>query len=408
MKRGDCVPNKNITVLIVDDAADTRSSIRRLLGLSLGMQVVGEADNGEEAIRKVNQLNPNVVLMDINMPGMDGITATEKICAAHPHTVVIVISVQGEMEYLRKAMIAGAKDYLVKPFGADELVDCIQKTWERESQRRAQAGPQAGGVVEKRPGKVIAVFSPKGGVGKTTLAVNVAAVLASDRKLKVCVVDLSLQFGDACVFLSLIPRRTISDLVSEQTIDRDTLSPYLMNHPCGIKVLPAPLSPEYAEYIVPEHVTRTLSTCRELFDYVIVDMPASFQDVALAALDASDRIFMMGNMDMASLKNMKLSLELMKRLNYSKEKVFLILNQAGYDYGIRFADLEPALGRKVDFYIHHDDLVAMVSANRGLPLVLDQPDSKLAKRFYDLVNEHLEPKQEKEEAVSLWRRRKAK
>lgn len=397
--------NTGLRVLIVDDAPDTRNNVRRLLGLTLGVDVVGEAANAEEAIKKIGQLSPQVVLMDVNMPGIDGITATARITSTYPETVVIVMSVQGETEYLRKAMIAGAKDYLVKPFGADELADCIQKAWERESVRRAKVPTLHGGKAE---GKVIAVFSPKGGVGKTTLAVNLAAVLATERKAKVCVVDLSLQFGDVCVFLGLVPRRTLSDLVSESTLDATIIEPYFMQHPSGVKVLPAPISPEYAEYVVPDHIMRILALCRTLFDYVIVDMAASFADTALATLDAADKVLLLGNMDMASLKNMKITLELMQRLGYGREKIFLILNQAGYDYGIRFGDLEAALSRKVDFYIHHDDIPAMLAANRGLPVVLDQPDSKLAKRFRDLVNEHLAPKHRGEEAVSLWRRRQAK
>ncbi len=406
MKTTNAARNTGLTVLIVDDAPDTRNNVRRLLGLTLGVEVVGEAANAEEAIKKIGQLSPQVVLMDVNMPGMDGITATARITSTYPDTVVIVMSVQGETEYLRRAMIAGAKDYLVKPFGADELVECIQKSWERETTRRAKAtGGQGGG---KPDGQVLAVFSPKGGVGKTTLAVNVAAVLASERRAQVCVVDLSLQFGDVCVFLGLVPRRTLSDLVSEATLDATTIAPYFMQHPSGIKVLPAPISPEYAEYVVPDHILRVLSLCRTLFDYVIVDMATSFADTALTTLDAADRVLLLGNMDMASLKNMKVTLELMQRLGYSREKVLLVVNQAGYDYGIRFGDLETALSRKVDFYIHHDDIPAMLAANRGLPVVLDQPDSKLAKRFRDLVNEHLAPKQRGEEAVSLWRRRQAK
>jgi len=397
------MPRKDITVLVVDDAPDTRSSIRRLLGLSAGIEVVGEAGNAAEALEKIGQLFPQVVLMDVNMPGMDGITATAKVTATYPDTAVIVMSVQGETEYLRKAMVAGAKDYLVKPFGADELVDGIQKAWARELERRTQFSTSTG--LDKAPGQVVAVFSPKGGVGKTTLAVNVAAALVSEHKAKVCLVDLSLQFGDVCVFLSLVPRRTLSDLVSESTLDAGTIASYLLPHSSGIKVLPAPLSPEYAEYVVPEHVTRILALCRSMFDYVVVDMPASFDDVTLAALDAADKVFLLGNMDMASLKNMKIALELMGRLSYSKDKIVLILNQAGYDYGLRFADLEGALARKVNFYIHHEDIPAMLAANRGVPLVLNNPDSKLARRFRDLANEHLMPTRRKEGAAGLWRRR---
>jgi len=403
------MPERDIRLLLVDDSADTRAGIRRLLTLSLGVQVVGEAENGEEAVKKVKILHPDVVLMDINMPVMDGITATEKIISEHPDTVIIVISVQGENEYLRKAMISGAKDYLVKPFGADELVDCIKKTWEREANRRRNAPSMSSLMLEKKQGKVIAVFGPKGGVGKTTLAVNLAAVLVNERKLRTCLVDLSLQFGDVCVMLSLVPRRTLSDLVSENAIDKDTIQPYLLHHPCGVKVLPAPLSPEYAEYITPEHVSRALAALRDMFDYVVIDMPSSFADISLAALDSSDRIIVIGNMDMAALKNMKLALEVMKRLNYSPDKIFTIMNRAGYDLGIKFKDLEPALGRSINFFIQNDEGVAVTALNRGMPFVLDQADAKLSRRIFDLVNEHLEPKtMEKENVASFWQRRKAK
>jgi pilus assembly protein CpaE len=377
---------KNITVLIVDDAEDTRENIRRLLSLSVGFSVVGEAQDGGEAIRKTEELQPNVVLMDINMPGLDGISATEQICAAHPGTVVIVISVQGEMEYLRKSMIAGAKDYLVKPFGADELVDCIQNTWERELQRRVVQITQHPAVrFSQATGKVITVYSTKGGVGKTTMAVNLAAFLAAERRVSTCLIDLDLQFGDASVLLSLIPRRTISDLVNEQTLDKETLLSYMLNHPCGLKVLPAPLRPEYAEYVTAESVGKIIALCREIFDYVIVDTPAAFSDTVLTVLDLTDRIMMVGAMDMPTLKNVKLGLEVMSRLGYAEEKIFLMVNRASYEYGIKFKDLEPAMGRPVDYYLSVEDSSIMTAANRGIPFVLDQGNGKLVKRIAELA-----------------------
>lgn len=400
---------KSITVLIVDDAEETRENIRRLLSLSVGFAVVGEAKDGEEAIKKTEELQPNVVLMDINMPGLDGISATERICAAHPGTVVIVISVQGEMEYLRKSMIAGAKDYLVKPFGADELVDCIQKTWERELERRVvQITQHPAARLAKVSGKVISVYSTKGGVGKTTLAVNLAALLAADRHATTCLIDLDLQFGDTSVLLSLIPRRTISDLVNEQTLDKETLLSYMLNHPCGLKVLPAPLRPEFAEYVTAEHVGKVVALCREIFDYVVIDVPASFQDTALAALDLTDRIVMVGAMDMPTLKNVKLGLEVMNRLGYAEDKIFLMVNRASYEYGIKFKDLEPAMGRPVDFYLPAEDSVIMTAANRGIPFVLDQANTKLIKRIGELADALCSEGKQAEAAAGggLFRKRK--
>jgi pilus assembly protein CpaE len=401
--------DKPITVLIADDAADTRDNIRRLLSLSVGFTVVGEAKDGEEAVRKANELQPNVVLMDINMPGMDGISATEQICSSQPGTVVIVISVQGEIEYLRKSMIAGAKDYLVKPFGADELVDCIQKTWEREQQRRiVEINQNPTAKFSTATGKVISVYSTKGGVGKTTIAVNMAAMLASERQKNTCLIDLDLQFGDTSVLLSLVPRRTISELINEATLDRETLLSYLLNHPCGLKVLPAPLRPELAEFVTGEHAGKIINLARQVFDYVIVDLPASFHETALTALDMSDKIVMVGAMDMPTLKNVKLGLEVMKRLEYPDDKIYLLVNKASYEHGIRFRDLEPAMGRSVDFYLAAEDGPIMTSVNRGIPFVLEQTNAKLADRISELLDEVTGEGAKTEQLGRFARRRRAR
>lgn len=396
---------KIISVLIADDAPDTRQSVRRLLNLSIGLAVVGDASNGQEAIERVAELRPDVVLMDINMPIMDGITATEKICATHPDAIVIMMSVNGENEYLRKAMVAGAKDYLVKPFGADELVETVYRCWKREWQRRvSQARPES--PVEKPLGKVLTVYSPKGGVGKTTVAVNTAAALTSDRRRKVCLIDLNLYAGDVAVFLSLIPRRTISDLASEQNVDKDTFLSYLLSHPSGIKVLPAPLRPEHAEYVVVDQVTKIVNIARELFDYVVVDTPSSFQDVVISALDVADQVLLVSTMDMASLKNTKLALQVMRQLNYSDDKFTVIINKASYDCGIKFADVQPALGRAADVFIPDEQSIAVTALNRGMPFVLDQPNGKLSRKFVELVREHIEEREEKAGGLFGWRRRR--
>src|SRR6185503_1935854 len=160
-----------IRVLIVDDIPETRDHLTKLLGFEGDMEVVGSAASGAEAIEIASQLSPDIVLMDINMPDMDGIVATEKMATAAPLSSVIMMSVQGEADYLRRSMLAGAREFLVKPFSSDELNASIRQVFSREREKLSRmapvvAGPGGGGgpASDREPGQVIAVFSPKGGV----------------------------------------------------------------------------------------------------------------------------------------------------------------------------------------------------------------------------------------------------
>ncbi len=176
-----------IKVLIVDDIPETRDHLTKLLGFESDVEVVGAADSGRQAIDFAAQLRPDVVLMDINMPDMDGIAATEALAAAVPTASVVMMSVQGEADYLRRSMLAGAREFLVKPFSSDELTASIRQVYtrEREKQGRIAISPVAMATgapapSDHEPGQVVAVFSPKGGVGRTTIAVNLAVAAATD------------------------------------------------------------------------------------------------------------------------------------------------------------------------------------------------------------------------------------
>src|SRR5438552_2321354 len=170
-----------IRVLIVDDIPETRDHLTKLLGFEPDMLVVGAAASGREAIALATSLQPDVVLMDINMPEMDGITATEQLSSSVPGAAVVMMSVQGEADYLRRSMLAGAREFLVKPFSSDELSASIRQVYTRERDKatRMVAIPTATAAAPTnhhrngtRRGEVIAFFSPKGGVGRTTMAVN--------------------------------------------------------------------------------------------------------------------------------------------------------------------------------------------------------------------------------------------
>ena len=349
-----------IRVLIVDDIPETRDHLTKLLGFESDIEVIGAASSGAQALELAAKLSPGVVLMDINMPDMDCITATERLSAEAPDAAVVMMSVQGEADYLRRSMLAGAREFLVKPFSSDELTASIRQVYSREleKQSRRAAAPAmaaggngvAGGDGDDKNGQIVAIFSPKGGVGRTTIAVNMAVAAATELGQTVVLVDGSFQFGDVGVLMNLDPKnKSIADLVPELEAGQpESLDTFVINHSSGVRVLLAPPSPEMAEFITPTVVKRVLEALRKDHDLVVVDCTSWFNETTLAILDAADTVLTVLSLEITSIKNMRLFLEVAEQLGYEQNKIKLILNRAEPSLGIRVTDVENSIGRKVD------------------------------------------------------------
>ena len=374
-----------IKVLIVDDIPETRDHLSKLLGFESDVEVVGAAAGGPEAVQMAAALKPDVVLMDINMPGMDGITATEKLAAEVPTTAVIMMSVQGEADYLRRSMLAGAREFLVKPFSSDELTASIRQVWTREKEKQSRfapvvVAPEASRNGSGEPASVVAVFSPKGGVGRTTISVNLAVSAAQDGK-RVALVDASFQFGDVGVLLNLNPRnKSIADIAGELQAGEqyDSFESFLVTHSSGVRVLLAPPTPEQAELISPPAVRQVLQVLRGENDLVVVDCPSSFNETTLGVLDEADLILTLLTLEITSVKNMRLFLEVCEQLGYGPEKIRLVLNRADSTLGIRVADVEHSIGRKVDHTIVSDGRSVVYALNRGVPFFLSNREAQVS------------------------------
>ncbi|QNB46922.1 response regulator [Thermanaerosceptrum fracticalcis] len=371
-----------IRVLLVDDTDETRDNVRRILSFDREVAVIGEARDGLEALQKVQALNPDVVLMDVNMPKLDGIAATERISLEYPGCAVIFLSVQGEPEYLRKAMMAGARDYLVKPFSGDELMDTIKRAYQLETKRVA---PGKENKLSKVKPQVVTIFGTKGGVGKTTIAVNLAVLLANTKK-KVVIVDLDLQFGDVSVFLNLLPKRTMAELAQEgNNLDIELVESYMIPHLSGIKILPAPGRPEYAELIAPVQMEKVISILKQHYDYVVIDTPPLFNETNLVALDLSTQVFLALSLDLATIKNVKLSLELLDSLHH-RGKTKLILNRASEDMGIKISNAEETLDFLIAAQIPSDGKLCVSALNKGIPFVLSDPNARVSQAIRNIAD----------------------
>ena len=385
-----------IRVLIVDDIPETRDHLTKLLGFESDIEVVGAAASGAQAISLAAQSSPDVILMDINMPDMDGITATERLSAEVPNAAVVMMSVQGEADYLRRSMLAGAREFLVKPFSSDELTASIRQVYTREvekaSRRAATPVMAAGGgtgaeASADKDGQVVAVFSPKGGVGRTTVAVNMAIAAATELGKSVVLMDGSFQFGDVGVLLNLNPKnKSIADLVPElEAGEPESLDTFVINHSAGIRVLLAPPSPEMAELITPTAVKRVVEALRRQHDLVIVDCTSWFNETTLSILDSADIVLTMLSLEITSIKNMRLFLEVADQLGYEQGKVKLVLNRADSSLGIRVTDVENSIGRKVDHTIVSDGRSVVYALNRGVPFFLSNREAQVSQDILRLA-----------------------
>jgi pilus assembly protein CpaE len=388
-----------IRVLIVDDIPETRDHLSKLLGFEGDIDVVGAAASGTEALKLATSLTPDVVLMDINMPDMDGIATTEEMARAVPTASVIMMSVQGEADYLRRSMLAGAREFLVKPFSSDELTASIRQVYSREREKMsrmavvaAEAHAGAGGTSltpSGDPGHVVAVFSPKGGVGRTTVAVNLAVAAATEFGKKVVLVDGSFQFGDVGVLLNLNPKnKSIADLAPELEQaghEVESIETFVINHSAGIRVLLAPPSPEMAELVTPSGIKRVIETLRLTHELVVVDCTAFFNDTTLAILDTADTILTMLSLEITSIKNMRLFLEVSDQLGWEGGKIRLVLNRADSALGIRVADVEHSIGRKVDETIVSDGRTVVYALNRGVPFFLSNREAQVSQDILRLA-----------------------
>jgi pilus assembly protein CpaE len=387
-----------IRVLIVDDIPETRDHLAKLLGFEADVDVVGSAASGAEALELAASLLPDIVLMDINMPDMDGIAATEELSRTVPTASVVMMSVQGEADYLRRSMLAGAREFLVKPFSSDELTGSIRQVHSRERDKMSRiavaapavsGGGPVGGGEPGEPGIVAAVFSPKGGVGRTTVAVNMAVAAATELGKKVVVVDGSFQFGDVGVLLNLNPKnKSIADLVPELEQAGEgveSIDTFVINHSAGIRVLLAPPSPEMAELITPSGIRRVIEALRRNHDLVIVDCTSQFNDTTLSILDAADVVLTMLSLEITSIKNMRLFLEVADQLGYESGKVRLVLNRADSALGIRIQDVEHSIGRKVDETIVSDGRSVVYALNRGVPFFLSNREAQVSQDILRLA-----------------------
>jgi pilus assembly protein CpaE len=362
-----------------------QSAIQLQLGNMLradGYEVVTAAD-GPEGLRQWTAERPDLVACDNDLRGPSGMELVMRIRQAEQnstHTPVILLGTGKNVDAKIDALRAGADDYLAQPIHPQELSARVRGLLSRF--HRAQ--PEA----RHSTGRVVAFYGAKGGVGTTTLAINTAIALRRELKHSVCLVDANLQFGDHRVFLDLGPdSRSIVDAVSAGMVEIDMLRQAIVRHETGVELLLAPPSPDQAELVSHEqhHLVRVIEMLRTVYDYVVVDMDERLDDHMLDVIGVADRLVVVMTADLSCVKNVRLVLDTMAKLQVPYERLMLVLNRANAFTGISAKSVENVLKRPIEHQVVNDYRSAISALNSGTPFMAKRPDSALSKDVLELA-----------------------
>jgi len=347
--------------IFVCGSCEGSSSVVEALAQEPGFELVGVSQSAGESTGVLSGGHLNVVLHATDAQTLPG----DEIAVIREHTrAPIVILASGEAtQLLDQALDADVADVLLLPQLTDNVIFAVRKA--------SHAGRRLSGTsAAVTHGRIVTVFSPKGGTGKTVIATNLSCALAKDETKRTLLLDLDLQFGDAAIMLGLQPEKTIYDLVSAPgELDPEKLAGYTTRHPSGLDILPAPLRPEDAELVTEAKIGRLLEVARTSYDVIIVDTSPFFHGPMLATLDQTDELLLVCSLDVPTIKNVRLSLQTLELLSFPMKKVHVVLNRANTKVGMKESEVETALERKVRYQIPSDRAVPL-AVNRGTPAVM--------------------------------------
>lgn len=356
-----------LNFVILTSGMNDATSFRRVLAEERRIRIVAASDNPEQVYADVVRWKPAAVIINTdNGPGKEpDWTLCRQIGAVCPETVIICASQNSSPDLILDSLRAGAREFLRLPIDTGELRTVVNRVAEI-----AGAETNAG----RKRGRVIAVYSNKGGCGTSFIAANLAAALEQPTAL----VDLNLQAPTQDLLFGVKPKYSIADLVQNRTrLDDRLLNGFLIEHSPKLSLLAAPLEAEVAEDVQTGHVVETIEMLRERYDFVVLDLPHTFDAITITALDHADEILLVLTLDILATRSAQRALAIFRRLGYSNEKIRLVLNRWSKQSDMELRHIERYLGERITHFISEDYSTVVNSINLGKPLVETQSSSTI-------------------------------
>ncbi len=373
----------NPRILVVDQDFETRAELQKGL-VRAQFVVIGGVGYGAEALSLAAELKPSVVLVGVEDPPARALQTIESLTELLPDAPVLAYSSQKDAESARRTVVAGARDYLTKPLKTDEVVKAIQNALSQQERRRAlTSGDPVPGL--RSTGMVITVFGAKGGIGKTTVATNLATAFVAMNAGSAVIVDMDTVFGDAAMMLDVPVEASLVEAAERvDELDREKLGGLLAQHETGVKVLPAPFEPVDWRNVSAEAVEKVLTLLAQTHDFVVIDCPATFTDLVAVALEKATVVLLMTSLDITSIKDTTTALKLLSSGINNEDKIKLVVNHATNANSLGEEDVSKVLRREVFWSIPYDEEIA-ASAQLGAPVVTDRPLSKVSQTITELA-----------------------
>jgi pilus assembly protein CpaE len=369
-------------IIIVDPDVGARSDLKHML-MAGKLSVVNEADYGIESVTAAKEHAPDIFLISMEEPVARALQTIEMLGSASPRAAIIVYSSLADAASVRRAMVAGARDFLIKPLKPEDVARAVYGILEQEERRRLQTEGESPEPIAR--GTIVTIFGAKGGIGKTTIATNLSAALVNTTQANVTLVDMDTRFGDVAIMMDVAVEHSIADLGRRiDQLDRESIKESLARHHTGVSILPAPLHPTEWRNLTPQHIEKIVDLLAQGNDWVVIDTPGTFNEIIAMTLELADIILLVTSMDIASIKDTALALEMLRAADVSEDKVKLVINHSTSANSLREEDVERVLEYQVTWRIPHDYNVA--SANQlGIPIVTAKPYARVSRAITDLA-----------------------
>ncbi|HEU5433465.1 MAG TPA: AAA family ATPase [Thermomicrobiales bacterium] len=372
---------EGVRTLVVDDDAAARDRLIDLLRYP-DVTVVGESVFGSAAYTWAEQLRIDVALVSIEEPVARSLRTVELLSAGAARWPVVGVSTSNDRDLMRKAMLAGARDFIVLPAPGDDLRAAVIAVQQAEQARRTAT---AAGHPGHGQGTIVTVFGAKGGIGKSVVAVNLAVALAQETSHHVALVDADIQFGDDALMLDVVPTRTIADAAADVDAAKPHLiDPFLTDHPSRLRLLAAARNPSDADAVGPEQIDAILRSLAATHDYVVVDTSPQLDAVTALAIDLSAIVLVMTTPEVPAVRRTRAALQLFDEAGYTGDKIKVVLNRTGKQAEVSEADVVAALGRPL-FAAVPDDRAISRSVSLGVPVAMSRPKSSAGKALVGMA-----------------------